>query len=305
MSQIAKLTARLKGLKGLEASLSKLLLAMGNLYTAEKPKQLRALTSAMTKVGELRQHKVNGTARLLDSCINELTSLREGLFTGAVSSRDKKELMLSTCSRTIVEIKALIARTEQRIKIVSSEDDEGNSAVLAAEEDDQLLRVINKNSKLRDSLPAIGDKAYVVGRAPVVVVTNAGNVQRKGQAAPFVNHETLVRQGFKVDVLDGYAVIHGQLVIGISRKKKEDLEEEEGAKKKRKPNPMDPLEMARVVAKHLQQVTKKNLEFVITASFSYNGATWFWVMPQAELNQFSKAFPGGRVKLQTWGFAFN
>lgn len=292
MSEQLKLEQRISKLRLLEASLQKMLVAMGNLYLAEKPKQLKALTAAMAKVSELKAHKVVGTSRLLDSCVNELVSLREGLFTGAVSSRDKKELMLSTASATLAEIQALTQRTEMRLARVASQDDEGYSTLEAAEEDEQAQFVIDKNSLLKDSLPAIKSKLFVVGRAPVVVVTDPGGVRRKGMAAPFVNHKVLQTQGFKVDNLDGYAIVHEQLVIGVTKNK-------ELLKSK------DPVVVADSVLRRLEQVTKKPLALVLQKPFAYNNTWWFWAMPNREMNQFAKAFPGGHVKLNDWGFAFN
>lgn len=290
--KLHKMEARIKGLHKVHAGMQKLVLAAGNLYLAEKPKQLRALTTAQARLTELRALKVNGTARLLDSCANEITSLKEGLFTGAVSARNKKELVLTTCSAMLANVSELIKKAEQTRLLLASQDDEGNSVLAEEAEDEQLMNVIKRSSKLKDTLPKLQKgKLYTVGRAPVVVVTDPGGVQRRNKAASFVNIALLERSGFKVDNLDGYAILHNQMVIGVD---KENL-----------PKGVTTRDVAAAVAKKMSGAAKKTFSFIMPKSYEYRRLAWFWLMPEVELNQFAKAFPGGRVKLNEWGFAFN
>ena len=292
--KLRQMEQRIHGLRQVHAGMQKLVLAAGNLCLAEKPKQLKALTAAQAKVVALRQLKVTGTARILDSCANEITSLREGLFAGTVSSRNKKELVLSTCSHSLTEVEALLARTEASRIRLASQDDEGNSVLAGEEEDQQLEEVIKRAGKLKDTLPKLQKgKLYTVGRAPVVVVTDPGGVQRRNKAASFVNISMLQRSGFKVDSMDGYAVLHDQMVIGVDKVKDN------------YPKGATPQAVAAAVAKRMAVAARKTYLFVLVKAYEYQGLVWFWVMPELELNQFSKAFPGGRIKLNTWGFAFN
>lgn len=287
MTEQSKLEKRLNGLRKLESSLRKMVLAMGNLYLADKPRQLKALTKAMARVEELRERKILGTRKMLDKCTNELVSLREGLFTGDVESTDQAQLALTTCSESLSEVTAMIASTQLRLASANTEDQE----VAAAEADDEAtIFTINKNKELKNGLPKLGERKFVVGRAPIVVVTSSSQVKRQGQPAAFVDRRKLEEYGFKVDNLDGYAILHNQQVIGINKRL---LKPKQTA-----------AQVADAVCQHLSVQTKKNMAFVLKSSYAYNGAVWFWIMPELELNKFAKAFPGGHVKLNEWGFAF-
>lgn len=139
-----------------------------------------------------------------------------------------------------------------------------------------------------------------MGRAPVVIVTNASGVQLKQHPAAFVDRQKLIKQGFKVDNIDGYSIVQDQLVLGVSKEAFRAFNEERKRKDKISIN-----QLLDELINRLSVATKKTYEQPVPGySVAYNGALWFWLMTQSDVNAMAKAFPGNRIKLTEWGFAF-
>src|SRR5579862_7357306 len=106
ISEEAKLeavAARVKALTEVRAKLLRLTIVMSKLYTAPKPEQLKKLTAARKAVQQIIDDKPPvGVSKPLRACVNELTSLREGVFIGAAS--DKRSLTLLAVQATIEHV---------------------------------------------------------------------------------------------------------------------------------------------------------------------------------------------------------
>jgi hypothetical protein len=162
---------------------------------------------------------------------------------------------------------------------------------------------------------------FVVGRAPVVIVTTPGpsgnggpgnkKVQfvKRGSPSAFVNRTVLEKHGFQVDNLDGYAILHHQLVLGVNKalltKTEEYLKSPEGKEDRKSLGGIPKIEdLVKMIMSSLTKANKKKYVLVTPASYGYDRAAWFWLMTEPEMNHFAKAFPGGHVNLNQWGFAF-
>lgn len=277
-------------LRKLVAQSNKVILTLGDLYAGTKAAKLKSLTAALKTVEGMRELKVTGARKHLDNCQNELVSLREGVFTGA--KLKKADYELTACVAAKNQFAEMIGTTASRITKLKAEN-----AGVSITAEDESQNVIIRNLKESSKLPDISKKLFTVARAPVVVVTSTTGFVRKGQPSMFVDRNKLANSGFKVEAIDGYAILHDQLVVGINP-----ALIPTGAKGKKEFNTQHAF--AEVLS-NLKRTTKKNYSAVISASHTYKGGVWFWVMTEAELNLFSKAFPGGHPTLNEWGFAFS
>lgn len=271
-----KLESRYRKLEVLKANLEKLMQSLASLVTAEKPARLKLLTAAINDVERLRQAKVQGSKKILDMCANELTSIREGVFTGA--ARKKSDLALTTCVQGIKDCETLMASTKRQLENLENEGTEVHSA-----DDDEALRMlINKFNTQSKTLPSVHGKPFVVGRAPVVVVDS-------------MNRAKLEQAGFKVSHVEGYTVIENQMVVGLGkdfRKKKVGTDkyietvEEAGER----------------FVRALNKAKKTKFTLASQKPYGFDTGAWFWVVTENELNRLRTALMG-KQKLQNWGIA--
>jgi len=297
---------RIVKLDRLVARTKAIALGLADLYVCNKPNRLKSLTAAMKTVDALRAEKVVGTRLVIDTCMNELTSLREGIFTGA--ALDKSDLQIQTCAAAVGKFQELMASARRRLDSMKRDNAEEQGIEVEADVDYSELAII-KNLKEKAKLPEIKGKAFVVGRAPVVIVTTPGGgsssgvpgakkvtFQQKDNPSNFVNRTVLEKGGFSVDNIDGYAIIHDQLVIGVNKSMIE-LD--------KRGRPAETIqEVAQRVMTSLSKASKKQMTLVTDGVYGYGGGSWFWIMPEKEMSLFSKAFPGGHPKLKVWGLAF-
>ena len=334
VSEEAKLeavAARARDLKEVRAKLMRLTIVMSKLYTAPKPDKLKKLTAARKAVQQIIDDKPPvGVAKPLRACVNELTSLREGVFIGAVS--DRKALTLLTVQATIEHVDDLIKKCEARSTNIKAQ-----LAVNAGSGMDEgdVDKVIRRNAKESAKMPNLANKDYGVVRAAVVpVLTKFFPPERL--------IDSLKHMGFSVDNMAGYPAIHNQLLIGVNvpriqkeayriveekkrldeEKKAREAEEKEKRKGKRrvkvKIEPdneyaedaeyswgnLKPLEIAKQVAEMLEKHMGTPLIFGTDVPTPYKGVSWYWVVPAREMNRLAKAFPGGHLQVREWGFAF-
>jgi hypothetical protein len=143
----------------------------------------------------------------------------------------------------------------------------------------------------------------------------------------YVGEDQLAQQGFKTDNLGGYTILHNQMVVGIDahavyeRKVSDDERKEvnlvrhrvkdevvtfKGGKPTRvmKARDKQHIDVARKILKMIERQYNTKYAFVSEQAVSLNGGEFFWVMPAADMVRLSRAFPGGHVKIDKWGFAF-
>jgi uncharacterized protein YegJ (DUF2314 family) len=227
-----------------------------------------------------------GTKKHVAHCLNELTSLREGVY-ASNTVVDRKALMLIATASAKEEIVQMVSAAENRMQKVLAESSDFRDT-------EELFRhaaeVIDTNSKEAVKLDDIQTKPFVIARVPVVA------------ADSIINIDKLSRLGFKVDNLSGYAVIHNQLVIGISPRSV--LGDKAGAIKSEKTATAIREEADRL-RKLLQKKMGVKLQLVSDKSYSFKKGTWFWLMTDKELDSLASVINGNHVKIQRWGFAFN
>lgn len=288
---LAKMEARVAALKELRATLYKATVSVSKLHVVDKEQQLKKLTSARKKVVAIAASKPPvGVSKALRACVNELTSLREGVFVGTATS--KKTLAIIACSNAVEHVDGLIAKTQERIAAHKSE-------TVAASGDpvfqDEVVKVIQRTAEDAHKLASLKDKSFVVSRVPVVAV-----------AKTMLDANKLKAKGFKAEDIGGYPVVHNQLVIGINKVmiglKKSDVDDQ--GKSTKPIGPEKWLGAAEQVLAMIRKQTKIKYQLVDTRPYGHAGGAWFWAMPERDLNAFASAFPGKAVQLRNWGFAF-
>lgn len=288
---LMKAERRLTALKQLRANLSEATIAVSQLYVVSKPKQLQKLTAALKVVKEISESKPPvGVKAHLKAALNELTSLREGVYVGAATN--KKDLSIISCTEAIAHVDQLIEAAQKSYdskKVTAGPDDQ-----LWTEE---IEKVIQQTAEESRKLESLKNKDWVISRVPVIAVAKASNKAATG----YLSVEAIKRAGIKAESLGGYPVLHNQLVIGINPRVF-GLTDEQKAKGKSIPRE-DWFRVADEVRKLIQKQTKQRLQFVDERAYGAAGGAWFWLMPERELDMFASAFPGKAVKLQNWGLA--
>lgn len=132
---------------------------------------------------------------------------------------------------------------------------------------------------------SIGNRPFATHRVPLVVISK-----------PMINTATLVRLGVDAQTVNQYAVIHNQIVIGISHKAS--FKEKQGRSTKTSE------EKAAEIADMISKNTRRPLEQVTSQGYPYQGATWFWYAEAYTLNALYKS-ANSRLAISKWGFAFN
>lgn len=309
--RLVLLQARLSLLADVRTKLRKLNVYLGSIAVSDKQRQLKVLRSA-TKYLETFKEVPNGVKPLLATIGNELVSLREGVVADAVEPRD---LILLSGAKAVTaveglqeQIKANVARLESQLHIEGAIDP--NEALIL------------KNQKFKASMPALGEKDFVVSRVPVAFTFQ----QKNGHSSiGYVDTSSIASLGFKVDNLGGYTVLYNQLVVGVNStsvydtvkdsdgnvvKTRQRVAEDAITFKKGAPTKVvrrrdkDYLDVALHVKAQLEKKTNQPYVFVSETPQGYEGGHWFWLMPTRDLNRLARAFPGGHAKINRWGFAF-
>jgi hypothetical protein len=301
--------ARLTRLTEVHTKLRRLDVALANLSVAPRKKQLALIASAARYVDSIEPPP--GVRPLLSSVRNELRSLDEGIRAGVIPNEDILLLSGVRAIKGVEELAIKAANNIQRLKASGPLD-----------RDEALIR---KNQSLKEKIPAFNGREFVVGRAPAAFTF--ANTQ-KHSSVGYVNPDLLDQQGFKTDNLGGYTIIHNQLVIGIDAhavytrkvdpegtnkraelvrlKVKDEVIRFSGGKPRTVKQARDKkhIDLARNVLKMVERQFNTKYAFVSEQSVALNGGEFFWVMPAADLVRLARAFPGGHVKIDKWGFAF-
>lgn len=288
---IAKMEARVKALKELRASLHKATESLAKLHIVDKEQQLKKLTSARKKVVAIAESKPPvGVSKALRACLNELTSLREGVYIGTATT--KKTLAIVACSNAVEHVDGLIGKAEQRLSQAKSGVEAGSSDPVFQ---DEVVKVIQKTAEDAHKLESLKGKSFVMSRVPVVAI-----------AKSMLDANVLKRKGFKAEDIGGYPVVHNQLVIGIN-KAMLDLKKNEISDLGQTVKTISTdrwVNAAEQVLAMIRKQTKVKYQLVDARPYGHSGGAWFWAMPERDLNLFASAFPGKAVALKSWGFAF-
>lgn len=278
----AKAEARVKALIELKAKLQRATLAVSELYMSDKPTQMKKLTASLKKVKELADNKPPvGVKKHLTACINELTSLREGVYIGAAT---KKTLSIVACADAVAEIAVLIDQTKARVKQAKVESGAADDELYTEE----VEKVIQRNAKDATRLESLKNRPFVISRVPIIPIATG------------LSTEALKRKGFKIETISNYVVMHNQLVIGINKEQLKLKREKEGKS-------IDTEKWQTAILKILRMISKQigsKVVLVDEKPYGAQGGAWFWVMPEKELNAFASCFSSKTVKLQRFGFAF-
>lgn len=281
----AKTQTRITELTALVGKMGKVEAALQDLYVLAKPQRLKKLTQVLNAVKKLHATSLPvGSKKHVERCVNEITSLREGIYADA--KVDKKAMALIATIQAKADILALAGVAKSRYDKILADS---GSTFDTDELDKKVAEIIEKHSHDSGKVSDIKTSPFVIARLPVV-------------PADSVSVDRLTRLGFDVDNLSGYPVLKNQLVFGINPKFL--LGENSAAMNGVKAAAFIREEADRL-RKKFQKTTKRNLQFVSDKSFSYGSGTWFWLMTDRELDMFAKAFPGSHVKVTRWGFAFN
>lgn len=287
VSQQAKIEARVHELKILAQKFDTVVARMAETYVMTRPQQLKRVTLLLSKVKELHASALPvGSKKHVATMVNELTSIREGVFARA-NLADRKMLTLIAAKAAKEEILAMAsaaeARKEKMLADSSASNDMEHFFKNAAD-------VIQKHSHKAADLASISTKAFVVARAPIALGDEKFSAER------------MARSGFNVESLGGYPVISDQLVIGINPRFA--LGDHAGAVKGEKASQVLRAEMDRL-RKMLQKRMNQKLNLVSDKAYSFKSGTWFWLMTDDDINRLAKVSPGNRVQVPRWGFAFN
>jgi hypothetical protein len=272
----SNLELRITKLKTLLLHLEKVSIATSNLFKLSKSKQVAIITVVLADTKKLIAGKSLplGSKSHLVACVNEMTSLKEGLFLDyELTSED---LILNYVSKAHTSIQNLInvslTRKEKLQSASNNPYDSSEFYKLASE-------VIERNSLVGDNLVSgLEKEPFILARVPVI------------PADSFISIDKLKKAGINCDSISGYASINNQLVVGISSKlidSKTTVTTE-----------------ANRLLKELEKSTKTKLHFVSSKASAFRGRSWFWIMSSKELDLLATACKDGQVNIQQWGLAF-
>lgn len=198
-----KTEARVAQLGTLIGKVTKVQAYLAELYVLPKPRQLKRLTAAQIALRELHKEKLpTGAKRHIEACLNEVTSLREGVYSSN-TKLDKQTLALTASTKARSELESMVEAANHRLEKVIAD----SSSELDMEEFyKKAADVIKKNASESKKIDNIVDKPWLMTRVPVVP-TDGSLVAEK-----------LPGLGFKSESLSGYPVLHNQLVLGINPK---------------------------------------------------------------------------------------
>jgi len=250
------------------------------MYRVDGPRQMKRLTDGIEFVRDLKGRKINGLAKSLRILLNELTSLREAVYHRELEGED---VQLSHLDPVEEEIRRLIKSTHNRVSEHAAEI----AGVPVGDPlfSDSIAQVIEENTNLE--APSLDGKPYAVGRMPIIPVPVTS-----------LSVDLLQSRGFDVTLLGGYPIIKRQLVLGISKAQLGLTDQE-----KLKPVPRARfVAAAQEIVKTLRREMKLKLALVTDKPYGHKGGTWFWLMTEAELQNFMEAFPSGSLQLRNWAF---
>lgn len=307
---------RMAKLCEVESKIKRLNVVLSRLAVSERKTQLSLLKQAKLYTETIAKASPPGVRRNVTIIANELQSLHEGITANIVTPQD---LVLISGLRALQDIGAI------KLKLQGYISRNKNQVIAAEDPSEQLLL---KNKEMGGNLPALGKKNFIVIRAPVAFTFT--NPNGKHSSVGYVDSDSLKRLGFKVDNLEGYTIIHNQMLIGVNhdalivdRKESTDadgtkvmtlvmdsIKESHVKFKANKPYSVmvkrakTLIDVAKDTIKLIETKTKVKYSLVSDTSSRYSDSQWYWVMPAKDVTRMSKAFPGGHMKISHWGPAF-
>lgn len=282
----ASLEERGEKLKALRKKLYSSAVALSKLHVVAKKQQLTLLTAALKKVTSIIDDKPPvGVSKHLKACVNELRSLREGVYVG--TAMDKKTLSIIACNKAWEHVDTLIEANKKSVERMKAA---AAGIEIDADSEDMygdIAKVLKQTQKESDNLNALTKRPFVITRVPIIPLSKTT-----------ISIDKLKLKGFKADNLGGYPVLHNQLVLGINKSMLNQKDPSKPIKSE------DILEQAKKVKSMIEKQYKMKLVFVDEKPYGAQGGAWYWLMPERELNMFASTFPGSRVQLTRFGFAF-
>jgi hypothetical protein len=283
--------------------------------------QKQVLKAAYKKAFELHEAAPTDLKKSLKMVVNELTSLIEGVDAKLVSSDD---LMLQSTKLVLTNVQNVIEYSTTQLKALGENEDENHAQ--------EWREIITKNGKfamdVHKAAASIDKSGFGFARVPVSL-TFVRNIRNKHSSVGYLNLELLSDLGFKAKMIGGYAVIYGQVIIGVDPRGAYNVDEHTDDKGKvtkmlspkkttervtkftkdvggivDKKRNMSALDIAKEYKQLLEAKTRQKYSFVSEKPHGYKGNSYFWLMPDRDLSRFAKAFPGKHVGMDSWGFAF-
>lgn len=309
-TRLKLMQSRLVKLEATEVKIRKLNHVLGSMAVSERPRQLSLLKQASAYVAKIADDAPAGVNASLVIIANELQSLREGLAAKSIKSKDMVLLSGVRAVKSIGEIKAKlqghITRAEARLSEVTA----GSPA------ENLLLRT----KEISTQIPNLNGKDYAVIRAPVAFSFASPN--GKHTSVGYVDSNKLTQLGFKVENLEGYTIIHNQMLIGVNTDAVKNTEGKDGKYlvdmitekaikfkggmpvKVQTKRPKTLADVAAEVVKLIELKTKTPYTLVSATPSRHSAALWYWAAPVKDVMRMGKAFPGGHAKVTQWGPAF-
>lgn len=215
-----------------------------------------------------------GSATYIRNLRNEIVSTREALGTKSYTKKSLKKLELEWPITALEKTRALISRTQRKIKALKENED------LSEDSLDSMVETLTEAQKESSKLSLLKGKQHVVLRAPVVLIG--------------ASISALVKYKIPHHNLGGYAALRDQRVIGVHS----DLVE-----KTKKGKAVETIKDAaeRLLQQYSSQIGR--LSIINPHSVVSNGGVWFWVGSETEIEVLRKAL--GPALIAPWGFAAN
>lgn len=309
---IANVQARIARLSTVEEKLGKLNLALGNLVIAQPKRQQAIIKAAREYVSDkIATIPVQGMKTSLRIIENELISMSEGIEANIMRPDD---LVLKSGLEALLKARSLKADATERLNKLTVVQATGHDMY-----HDENAHEIAVNRQALELIPPFDDQGFILARAPIVFTSTDKN-DAKFSKIGSINLQVLDHMGFKASTIGGYTVIKKQFVIGINPNtlfktvKDKETGEDKRLRIKVKEYATDdaenftrrektPLDEAKKVKAAVEKKTGTRYTFVSDKPTSFRKGTWFWLMPDADVRRFAKAFGGGRISIQTWGLA--
>ncbi len=276
----ARLEARVRNLRKVIGFLEKLKPQLATLEIVADSQRTTILNKAIAGIDRMTAQKACpvGTKTPLRRVRNELASMREATALGSATIK-ASYLRSVHLDPSIEEVRKLFATAELRLQ-ATDEFHTQNAYDTAMEEAE---RIIKKNAESAKQLTSIRNRPFTVVRMPIVVVSD-----------PQMNVDLLKKHGINAVDLAGYPMLQNQMVLGISSK----AMTKEGRKAKKVED------VAEELLELIRKQTKRKLRIVDNTPARAQGAVWFWLADERELNAMFRS-ARNRLNIKRWGFGAN
>ncbi len=291
-----------------ETLVAKTIKSLAPLAQVDKATKMKKLTLGVKRLrGVLDSGAPKGTAKALKLAINEMQSIRAGVYTDQEMA--KSEFKVPYLELAMAEVQGrqtgnnkLIQQLELKRQGVDIQEQEE----VRLYEDFSSILETTKAEGSKSQMEAIRDQEWVVIRAPLIPMPKKG----------VLNPDRFKAAGFNCESMAGYPMFRSQLVIGINRNmldrpdahltaESTDKEKAKARAAVAKAIPREALLKAAVKVKRIvEKQTGQRLFFVDERPHGAAGGSWFWLMSENQINKLAANFPGGQIQLLNFGFAF-